>query len=125
MDKRVGEAGGQHGDNAGWLASAILLVERVRSLQESSEALSCDINPLRVPRRSLRPMAGVPARLPQPDSRGRRLCGTDRRRCWAARGRAIRHLVLAPLFTVRVFGAWLLVLWLYTQSVYVIVVPDS
>lgn len=103
----------------GWLASAMLLVERIHSLQNPGVALSCDISPfvscgalferwqaslLGFPN----PILGV-AGFVAPIAVAVGLFTGARFGVWYWR-----------LFTLGVFGAWLFVTWLYTQSVYVI-----
>lgn len=103
----------------GWLASVILLVERVRGLQNPGATLSCDISPfvscgalfdrwqasiLGFPN----PILGV-AGFVAPIAVAVGLLGGARFGSWYWR-----------LFTLGVLGAWLFVTWLYTQSVYVI-----
>ena len=103
----------------GWVASVILLVERVNSLQNPGNALSCDISPfvscgalfghwqasvLGFPN----PILGV-AGFVAPVAVAAGLAAGARVAAWYWRA-----------FSSGVFGAWLFVTWLYTQSVYVI-----
>lgn len=103
----------------GWVASVILLVERVRNLQSRSEALSCDISPfvscgalferwqasvLGFPN----PILGV-AGFVAPIAVAVGLMAGARFSAWYWR-----------LFSLGVLSAWLFVTWLYTQSVYAI-----
>lgn len=103
----------------GWVASVMLLVERVNSLQSPGVALSCDISPfvscgalferwqasvLGFPN----PILGV-AGFVAPMAVAAGLCAGARVDAWYWRS-----------FSLGVFGAWLFVTWLYIQSVYVI-----
>ena len=103
----------------GLFGSVVLLIERVRSLQNPGVALSCDISPfvscgalfdrwqaslLGFPN----PILGV-AGFVAPIAVAAGLLAGARFGSWYWR-----------LFTLGVFAAWLLVTWLYTQSVYVI-----
>lgn len=103
----------------GWVASVILLVERVRSLQNPDQSLSCDISPfvscgalferwqasvLGFPN----PILGV-AGFVAPIAVAAGLLAGAQVGTWYWR-----------VFSLGVFGAWLFVTWLYTQSVYVI-----
>lgn len=103
----------------GWFASMILLVERLRSLQNPGATLSCDISPfvscgvlfdrwqaslLGFPN----PILGV-AGFVAPIAVAVGLLAGARFGAWYWR-----------LFTIGVLAAWLFVTWLYTQSVYVI-----
>jgi uncharacterized membrane protein len=103
----------------GWLASATLLVERIRSLQYPSAPLSCDINPfvscgalfdrwqaslLGFPN----PVLGV-AGFVAPIAAALGLLAGARFAAWYWR-----------LLTGGVFAAWLFITWLYAQSVFVI-----
>jgi len=103
----------------GWAASLILLIERVNSLEEPGLTLSCDISPfvscgalferwqasvLGFPN----PILGV-AGFVAPIAVAAGLLAGARVGTWYWRA-----------FSLGVFGAWLFVTWLYTQSVYVI-----
>lgn len=104
---------------SGWLASVILLVERVRGLQNPGATLSCDISPfvscgalfdrwqaeiLGFPN----PILGV-AGFVAPIAVAMGLLAGARFGSW-----------YWQLFTLGLLGAWLFVTWLYIQSVYVI-----
>lgn len=103
----------------GWLASLILLIERIRGLQNPGAVLSCDISPfvscgalfdrwqasvLGFPN----PILGV-AGFVAPIAVAAGLLAGARLSVWYWR-----------LFSVGVLAAWLFVMWLYVQSVYVI-----
>jgi uncharacterized membrane protein len=103
----------------GWVASVILLVERLRNLQNPGEALSCDLSPfvscgalferwqasvLGFPN----PILGV-AGFVAPIAVAAGLLAGAWFGAWYWR-----------LLTLGVFGAWIFVTWLYTQSVYAI-----
>jgi uncharacterized membrane protein len=103
----------------GWLASVLLLVERVRGLQNPGVTLSCDISPfvscgalfdrwqasiLGFPN----PILGV-AGFVAPIAVAVSLLAGARFGSWYWR-----------LFTLGVLGAWLFLTWLYIQSVFVI-----
>jgi len=97
--------------------SVALLLERIRVLQYPAASLSCDISPF-VSCGALfdrwqaslfgfpNPVLGV-AGFVAPIAVGAGLIAGARYRSWYWR-----------LFTLGVFGAWLFVTWLYTQSVY-------
>lgn len=103
----------------GWIGSAALLIERIRSLQNPGTALSCDISPF-VSCGALfdrwqaslfgfpNPLLGV-AGFVAPIAVAAGLLTGARFGSWYWR-----------LFTLGVFSAWVFVTWLYTQSVYVI-----
>lgn len=103
----------------GWLASVILLVERVRSLQNPANVLSCDISPF-ISCGALfdrwqaslfgfpNPILGV-AGFVAPIAVAVGLLTGARFGSWYWR-----------LLTLGVFGAWIFVTWLYVQSVYAI-----
>src|SRR5690554_1430012 len=98
----------------GWLAAVILLVERVRGLQNPGAVLSCDISPF-VSCGALfdrwqaslfgfpNPILGV-AGFVAPIAVAVGLLAGARFGSWYWR-----------LFTIGVFGAWLFVMWLYIQ----------
>lgn len=103
----------------GWVAAFLLLVERVRSLENPDVALSCDISPfvscgalfdrwqaslLGFPN----PILGVAGFVAPIAVAVSLLAGAHFGR-WYWR-----------LFTIGVFGAWLFVMWLFIQSVFVI-----
>jgi uncharacterized membrane protein len=103
----------------GWTASLILTIERIHKLMNPDAVLSCDVNPfiscgalfdqwqaalLGFPN----PLLGV-AGFVAPMAVGVGLLAGARFDAWFWR-----------LFTAGVFGAWVFVTWLYTQSVFVI-----
>jgi uncharacterized membrane protein len=103
----------------GWVGATILLIERIHKLMDPDAVLSCDVSPfiscgalfdhwqaalLGFPN----PVLGV-AGFVAPIAVGVGLLAGARFDAWFWR-----------LFTVGVFGAWVFVTWLYTQSVFVI-----
>lgn len=103
----------------GWLSSVILLLERLRSLQNPGVTLSCDVSPF-VSCGALfdrwqatlfgfpNPILGV-AGFVAPIAVAVGLLAGARFGSWYWR-----------LFTLGVLGAWLFVTWLYIQSAFVI-----
>ncbi len=103
----------------GWLSSVILLLERLRSLQNPGVTLSCDVSPF-VSCGALfdrwqatlfgfpNPILGV-AGFVAPIAVAVGLLAGARFGAWYWR-----------LFTLGVLGAWLFVTWLYIQSAFVI-----
>lgn len=104
---------------SGWLASVILLVERIRGLQNPGATLSCDISPfvscgalfdrwqasiLGFPN----PILGV-AGFVAPIAVAVSLLAGARFGVW-----------YWQLFSLGTLGAWLFVTWLYIQSAYII-----
>ncbi|QOD93459.1 vitamin K epoxide reductase family protein [Chryseoglobus sp. 28M-23] len=103
----------------GWFASAALLVERIRSLQNPTVSLSCDVSPfvtcgalfdrwqaslLGFPN----PILGV-AGFVAPIVVAAGLLAGARFSAW-----------YWQVFTAGVLGAWIFVTWLFAQSVFVI-----
>jgi uncharacterized membrane protein len=103
----------------GWLGAVALLIERIHKLQDPGAVLSCDVSPF-ISCGALfdewqaklfgfpNPILGV-AGFVAPIAVGVGLLAHARFASWFWR-----------LFTLGVFGAWVFVTWLYTQSVFAI-----
>jgi uncharacterized membrane protein len=103
----------------GWIGATILLVEKIHKLIDPDAALACDVNPFlscgalfETWQSSLlgfpNPILGV-AGFVAPIAVGTALLAGARFERW-----------FWLLFTAGVFGAWVFVTWLFTQSVFVI-----